>query len=684
MENNILSRLTKHTDILVAVGVIGILIVMILPMPPFFLDILLATNISLSVIILLTTMYLQRPLDFSVFPGLLLVITLFRLSLNVASTRLILGEAYAGQIIKSFGTFVVKGDYVVGFIVFLILVIIQFVVITKGATRIAEVAARFTLDAMPGKQMSIDADLNAGLINEEQARKRREEISKEADFYGAMDGASKFVRGDAIAGIIITIINIIGGFVIGILKQGMSFSEALQTYTLLTVGDGLVSQIPALIISTSAGIIVTRAASESNLGEDIKKQLTFQPKAILIASGLLLFFALIPGLPTLPFIILSSLTGAIGYITLKSSQKKEIIEEETETEAEPVEEKIEDLLKIDPLEIEIGYSLIPLVDKSQGGDLLERISLIRKQIAQELGIIVPPIRIRDNIQLESFSYSIKLKGIEISKGTLMTDYLLAMAPGDVEEQIEGIPTTEPAFGLPALWITPDKKEYAEILGYTVVEPSAVLATHLSEVIKNNAYLLLNRQQVKDLIENIKKDNPALIEELVPNTLTIGNIQKVLQNLLKEKIPIRDLETILEVLADFAVLTKDVNLLTEYVRANLNRKITEMYKNENNTIIGLTLDPKLEQMISDIIKNPNFTGEIVLPANIQRNLQRDLADKIKQMLDQGYMPIILCSPAIRMYFKKIIEDTFPDVVVLSYAEIAKGTEIKSLGIISGGN
>lgn len=679
-----LKNLSKHSDILIAFGVIGILLIMILPIPAFMLDILLAGNIALSIMILMVTMYMTKPLEFSVFPGLLLVITLFRLALNVASTRLILGDAYGGEVIKTFGTFVVKGNYVVGFIVFIILVIIQFVVITKGATRIAEVAARFTLDAMPGKQMSIDADLNAGLINEQQARKRREEISREADFYGAMDGASKFVRGDAIAGIIITLVNIIGGFIIGILSNNMSFLQSLQTYTLLTVGDGLVTQMPALMISTASGIIVTRAASESNLGRDIIRQLTQQPRAIVIASILLLFLSIIPGMPTIPFMSLSFFIGSVGYFSMKAAKEKVQAEQlEKEIRLPEVPEKIEDLLKVDPMEIEIGYALIPLVDNSQGGDLLERIAQIRKQLATELGIIVPPIRIRDNIQLEPEHYRIKIRGIQVAKGQLMPESLMAMAPNTIEEEVPGFKTSEPAFGLPATWIDKSQKEYAEMLGYTVVESSAVLATHISEIIKNNSSTILNRQQVKELLDNLKKENSTLIDDIVPNLMSVGSIQKVMQNLLREQIPVRDLETILECLADYAVLTKDVDILTEYVRTALNRTITHLYRSDKNEIKVVTVDPKLEKIILDIMKNPNFSGRVVLPPLTFNKLQQDLSKKIKQMLDVGFQPIILCSPAIRFHFRRLIEETFPSVIVLSFNEVANGTSIISVGMVSGG-
>ncbi|MBP7461854.1 MAG: FHIPEP family type III secretion protein, partial [Candidatus Delongbacteria bacterium] len=478
--------------------------------------------------------------------------------------------------------------------------------------------------------------------------------------------------------------NVIGGFIIGILTQNLSFMDSLQTYTLLTVGDGLVTQIPSLMVSTASGIIVTRAASESNLGRDIVNQLTLQPRAIVIASILLLFLAIIPGMPTIPFLSLSLFIGSVGYVSIKAAQEKartERIQQETRPPEPP--ERIEDLLKVDPMEIEIGYALIPLVDSSQGGDLLERIAQIRKQLATELGIIVPPIRIRDNIQLEPEQYRIKIRGIQIAKGQLMPDSLLAMAPSSIEEDVPGIKTTEPAFGLPATWIDKNRKEYAEMLGYTVVEASAVLATHISEIIKTNSSTILNRQQVKELLDNLKKENTSLVDDLIPTMLSVGTIQKIMQNLLREQIPVRDLETILECLSDYAVLTKDVDLLTEYVRTALNRTITHQYRSENNEIKVLTVDPKLEKSMMDIIKNPNFNGRVVLSPPVYSKLQQDLSRKIKQMLDAGYQPIIVCSPAIRLHFRRLIEELFPSVIILSYNEITTGTSIISVGMVSGG-
>ena len=676
---NLYNRLLNQSDVLIAVGVILILTVMIIPLPTSFLDLLLVVNISLSLTILLVAMYLTEPLELSVFPGLLLVMTLYRLSLNVASTRLILGDAYAGKVISAFGNFVVKGNYVVGFVIFLILVVIQFVVITKGAGRIAEVAARFTLDAMPGKQMSIDADLNAGLIDEDEARKRRKKIAREADFYGAMDGASKFVRGDAIAGLIITLINILGGFIIGIAQKKMAFDEALQTYTLLTVGDGLVSQIPALIISTAAGIVVTRATSESNLGHDLATQLLRQSRALYVVAGALFFFGLTPGLPTLPFFVLATMAGFVARTSAKAEKTALAEEAQIAAREETEEENIERYLQVDPLEIEIGYSLIPLVDEEQGGDLLHRITAIRKQCAIELGIIIPPIRIRDNISLEPDKYVIKIRGVEVAEGRILMSRLLALSSEPTSQKLEGIPTKDPAFNLPALWIPVHLKDKAEKMNYTVVEPDAVLATHLREVIKNHAHEILNRQNVHELIENVKKENTTVVEELVPNLLTIGQIQKVLQNLLREKVPIRDLVTILEVLADHAATTKDTDVLTEYVRHALAKTIYKSYVSTDGVLYAMVLEPRLENLLTE---NLNQNKEMGL--NLEPHLLKQLYNKIKLLADtmsnRGNTPLILCSPMIRLYFKRLIEMAFPQIVVLSYSEIPPDVEIQSIGTI----
>ncbi len=681
-----LKKVTSNSDIALALAVVAILAVLVIPLPPYLLDLLLAFNIAFSLIVLLVTMYIMRPLELSVFPGLLLIITLYRLSLNIASTRLILGEAYAGDVISAFGGFVVKGNYVVGFIIFLILVIIQFVVITKGAGRVAEVAARFTLDAMPGKQMAIDADLNAGLISDEEARRRREGISREADFYGAMDGASKFVRGDAIAGILITLINIIGGLVIGMVQLGMSANEALQTYTLLTVGDGLVSQIPALIISTSSGIIVTRAASETNMGQDISRQFSGYPRAIMVASAVLLLFGIVPGLPTLPFITLGAITAFAGLSAQKTIRKeKERVQKERKEEVtqQPVV-KPEEFLKVDVLEVEIGYGLIPLVDSAQGGDILDRISLIRRQLASDLGLIVPPIRIRDNIHLKPNEYQVKIKGVPISSFELMRGYLLAIPQPQATTDVEGIETSEPAFGLKAKWIAAEGVESTEIEGYTLVEPPAVLATHLTEIIKNNAFEILSRQDTQNLLEILKQDYPAVVDEVVPELLPIGTVQKVLQNLLKERIPIKDLLTIMEALADYGHSTKDPEILTEYVRHSLARAICYLYKNEKDAIQVTTCDPKLEQTIAENTKSTRHGLNVVLPPEVTERIIASMKSAIDSMVTNNLNPIILCSPNVRLPLRRMVESVLPQAIILSYNEIIPDTEVYSVGTIGIGD
>ena len=680
--NPVLTAIIRNSDVILAISVIVILTLMVIPLPTWTLDVFLTVSISSALVVLMITMYIVRPLDFAVFPGMLLILTLFRLALNIASTRLILGQAYAGKVIEAFGTFVVKGNYVVGFVIFLILVLINFLVIVKGSGRIAEVAARFTLDAMPGKQMAIDADLNAGIINEAEARGRRVEISREAEFYGAMDGASKFVRGDAIAALIITGINIIGGLIIGVVQLGMTFSGAVQTYTLLTIGDGLVSQIPALIVSTSAGIIVTRAATEENLGRDLQKQIFAQPKALFVASGALFFFGVTPGLPMVPFFVLSLIVGSLGYLSLQAEKEKKMIIKEEEEAPPEVEERIESYLQVDPMELEIGYGLIPLVDVEQEGDLLTRITTMRKQLAIEMGIIVPPIRIRDNIQLGANDYVIKIRGVEITNGEVMIGQFLAMNPGTATEKLEGKETIEPAFGLPAYWISETQKEKAELAGYTVVESSAVVATHLMEVIKSNADKILGRQDTQMLIDNVKRNYPAIVEELIPGLLSLGQVQKVLQNLLRERIPIKDLVTILETLADYAQVTKDTEVLTEYVRQALGSTITKLYQTEEGVINALTLDPKVEQMIDEAVRRAKTTGEgFAIPPDAIKKLYNSISKRSEEVISRGLTPIIVCSPSVRMYFRKLIESIYPNITVLSYGELTPTIQIESLGGIN---
>lgn len=674
-------NLARQRDLVIVLGVIGILVVMIIPIPTFMMDIMLTLNLCIAMIILLVSMYTKEALEFSVFPSLLLTVTLFRLSLNVATTRLILSQADAGEVVAVFGTFVTKGNMVVGAIIFLIIVIIQFVVITKGAGRIAEVAARFTLDAMPGKQMAIDADLNAGLINEEQARSRRTQISREADFYGAMDGASKFVRGDAIAGILITIINIIGGFIIGIAQMGMDLTTALTTYTTLTIGDGLVSQIPALMISVGSGILVSRAASQNDLGQEITDQLFSRPKVLGVAGGMMILFAVIPGFPKVPFIILGVTALGASYLGAKR-QTKEIQKKENEEHVpQQKEERVEDYLHVDPMELEIGYGLIPLVDAKQGGDLLDRITMIRRQLATELGIIIPPIRIRDNIQLKPNEYRMKIRTIIVGKGELMSGAYLAMDPGTVVKKVRGIQTVEPAFGLPALWITESQKEDAEMAGYTVVELPAVLATHLTEIVKSHSNEILSRQDVRSLLDNIKENNATLVDELVPNVLTVGDIHKVLQNLLRERVSIRDLLLILETLANVSSRSKNTEILTEYVRNALSAQICEVYKNDESIIPVITLDPNLEAKLEGAVQETENGFRFNLsPGDVGRILDKvgEIVEKVKST---GEIPLTICSPTVRSALKRLCENNYRDLVVLSYNEIVPGIEIRSLGMIS---
>ncbi|MDX2502635.1 MAG: flagellar biosynthesis protein FlhA [Deltaproteobacteria bacterium] len=670
-----------------AVAVVAILVFMIIPLPPMFLDLLISFNITFALIILLASMYTLRPLELSAFPSILLLITLFRLSLNVASTRIILlhgneGAMAAGKVIQAFGNFVVGGNYLVGIIIFIILVVINFMVITKGAGRISEVAARFTLDAMPGKQMSIDADLNAGLINEQQARSRREEISREAEYYGAMDGANKFVRGDAIAGIIITLTNIIGGLAIGVFQNKMSFANAAHTYTLLTIGDGLVTQIPALIISTSAGIIVTRAGAESNLGAEITSQILFQPRAIGITSIVLFGFGIIPGLPLIPFWVLASLAGLLTLMIHRATRQQMQIEQEAQLMEEnsvPVE-RLDSLPPLDALAIEVGYGLIPLVDADQDGELLDRIKSIRRQVAYEMGIIVPPVHIQDNMQLKPGEYSILLKGNEIARGELMTNHYLAMNPGAVDEAIDGIPTHEPTYGLPALWIKDNAKENALAKGYTVVDLAAVMTTHLSEIVKRHGPEFIGRQEVQQLLDHLKDTHPKVVEELVPNSLSLGGVVKVLQNLLREQVSIRDLLLVLETLADWAPATKDLDLLTEYVRQSLARTITKMHLTRDGILQVITLDHSVESAIAAAIQQTEQGSHFALDPNTAQKVINNLVKVLEKSSGLNLQPVIVCSAPIRCHFKKLIDQFIPNISVLSYDEILSNVEIQSLGTL----
>lgn len=671
-----------HTDIIVALGVISIVIMMIIPLPTTLLDILIVFNITCSLTILLVSMYNKEPLDLSVFPSLLLIMTLYRLALNVSSTRLILLNADAGEVIEQFGNFVVGGNAFVGFVIFLILVIIQFIVITKGAERVAEVAARFTLDAMPGKQMSIDADLNAGLITEDQARQRRTKIQREADFYGAMDGASKFVKGDAIAGIIITIVNIICGMAIGMLQQKMGgIAEVAQTYTLLTVGDGLVSQIPALLLSTATGIIVTRAASDNSLGEDLTKQVFSNPKVMGIASGVLILLGLVPGLPKFPFIFLGILAGVLAYFLQQAKNAQFEDTEITPETAEATEMKKPDsvysLLQVDPVELEMGYGLIPLVDTGQGGDLLERIVMIRRQCALELGLVIPPIRVRDNMQLAPNNYVLKLRGVPLAQGEIMLNQYMAMGG---EGDLPGIPTKEPAFGLPAKWIGASLREQAELNGFTVVDPPSVLATHITEFLKNNAADILSRQDIKALLDNLKKEFPAVVEEVVPNLLSLAEIHKVLANLLRERIPIRDLVLILEALGDWSSATKDPELLTEYVRQKLARQIAQLYMDDQGKIFCLTLEPQIEQFLLQSIQTGEHGSYLAIDPGVAQRIIKELAGMLEKKGFMGKQLVVLTSASNRANFRKLVERYLPAIPILSYNEIPANVEIESIGMV----
>ncbi|QLG41381.1 flagellar biosynthesis protein FlhA [Paenibacillus sp. FSL W7-1088] len=675
----------KIKDIAVLAGIIGIVLMMILPIPTWLLDMLLVINISLALMILLVAMNSKEALQFSIFPALLLITTLFRLALNISTTKLILGQGNAGSVVATFGSWIAGGQIAIGFIVFLILVVVQFIVITKGSERVAEVAARFTLDAMPGKQMSIDADLNAGLINEQQARERRSKIEREADFYGAMDGASKFVKGDAIASIIILLINLIGGFIIGMTVHGLAFADALSTYSVLTIGDGLVSQIPALLISTAAGLIVTRASSEGNLADDITGQLFTYPMLLYIVSfviAMLGFFTPIHIITTLPLAGLLAFAGWRMQNNLNQKQEaEEQMEEEQQIEEVRSPESVINLLQVDPIEFEFGYGLIPLADNQQGGDLLDRIIMIRRQCALELGLVVPVIRIRDNIQLRPNEYVIKIKGNVVGGGELLLNHYLAMSPGYEEESVTGIETTEPAFGLPALWIDEVTKDRAELAGYTVVDPPSVVATHLTELIKKHAHELLGRQETKALVDNLRENYAALVDELIPSVLSIGDVQKVLAKLLREKVSIRDMVTIFETLADYGTYTKDPDVLTEYVRQSLSRQITQQFSQKGETLRVITVGPGLEKKIAESVQQSDQGSYLALDPASTQSVYQKLTEQVNRLIQSGQQPVVLTSPTIRMYLRQVIERTMQDIPVLSYSELEPNVEIQSVGVVN---
>jgi flagellar biosynthesis protein FlhA len=685
--SNLLQTFHRYRGMAFPVGAILLLFVILVPLPTFVLDLLLTVSITVSAVVLVTVMYVKRPLDFSVFPSLLLGLTVFRLVLNTATTRLILtnakeGTAAAGHVVETFGNFVAGGSLAVGIIIFLIIFVIQFVVITKGATRVAEVAARFTLDGMPGKQMAIDADLNAGLIKEDEARRRRKEISQEADFYGAMDGSSKFVRGDAVAGIIITVINILGGLYVGMVQEGFGLQQSLEMFTKLTIGDGLVSQIPAFIISIGSGVLVTRNTSQSNLGEEVLTQMTSQPTALLIAGGFLFILMATP-LPKAPLLAMGGGCTAMALVLTRGRTKAAAVQE-TQAKAAQTQkssEKIESFLAIDPMSLEVGYGLIKLVDRKQGGDLLDRISSIRRQIAQDLGLLVPPIRIRDQLRLEPNQYVVKIKGVEAGRGEVMPGYSLAIDNGAASGSLPGIETREPAFGLKAYWIVEEHKTFAEQRNYTVVPASSVLATHLTEQIKRSAATLLTRQETSRLVDTLKEHAAKLVEEVIPEMLKLGEVQKVLQNLLKESVPIRDLETIVETLGDWASRTKDPEVLTEYVRNALARQICQQYVADDGKLYCISLDPPLEDMLQAHIERSDRGSFLTMPVTTQRRIIETVAGEVDRSLSAsaGRTPVILCSPQIRVTVRRLIEAALPHIAVLGYNEVVSGIEVHSLGV-----
>jgi flagellar biosynthesis protein FlhA len=678
-----MDRIAASAQIWVAGAAVILVVLMIVPVAPWVLDILLSLNIAMALVIILTSLYTENALAFSVFPTLILIVTLFRLSLNISATRSILLHGYAGEVINQFGAIVVGGNYAVGLVIFAILVVIQFVVITNGAGRVAEVAARFTLDAMPGKQLAVDADLNAGLITEAEARQRRRDIQRSADFYGAMDGASKFVRGDAVAALIIVFVNIIGGFVIGIVQQGLTLAQSLQTYTLLTIGEGIVTQIPALLVSTATGIIVTRAAAESSFGEELTSQLVQEPRALAIAAGLLILFGLF-GLPPIPMFVM-----AIALVFLFFRRRAAIAKANAKPALAPggatnqpavkPAESVVPLLSYDPMELEIGFGLIPLVDVSQGGDLLERITMIRRHAARELGIVVPPIRVRDNLQLKPSTYVVKIYGLEVARAEVMVSRLLAMNPGTATNGIEGIPTVEPAFNLPALWIPESGRGDAELAGYTVIDPTSVIATHLTELIKTHAPDLLGRQETSALLDNVKQHYPVVVDELIPSLLTVGEVQRVLQNLLRERIPIRNLLLILENLADGARQSKDVDFLTERVRASMARHISAEYT-ENGLLSVITVDPRLETLLGEAARRGEDAYALLDPNTVAK-IYGSLTKQIQHAQQAGLQPVVLTSPQTRLALKRLTERAAPQLVVLSYSEIAPGLRVESIGQIS---
>lgn len=682
-----IKRFLNNPDLVVAFGLMVTLGLMIVPVSPFLMDFFIALTLAGSIIILLISVYIKKPLDFSTFPSVLLVVTLFRLSLNVASTRNILlngatdRRAAAGDIIEAFGNYVVGGNFAVGIILFIIFVIINFIVVTKGAGRVAEVAARFTLDAMPGKQMAIDADLNAGLINDAQAKIRREEVAAEADFYGSMDGASKFVRGDAIAGIMITAINIVGGIIIGVAQNGLSFGDATEVFTLLTVGDGLIAQIPALIISVAAGIIATRNANDTGLSEQLGKQFSIQPKAMYITGGVLVMFSFIPGFPMLPFFMVAGILGFMGFRMERAKEDEIALAKVEETaEAEKPSENLEDLLNLEMVELEVGYGLVNIVDSDQTGDLLERITHIRKQFVSDWGVIVPSVRIKDNLELKPGGYQVKIKGIVVAEAEMMPDHFLAMDPGTVIEEMDGVKTKEPVFGLDAVWVTESQKEDAGYNGYTVVDLATVMATHLTEILKSNLYELFGRQELVRILDNFKQEYPKIIDDLVPDILPLGVVLKVLQNLLREGVSIRDLRTILETLSEYGTVYKDPDSLTEMVREGLYRTITEKIKSGDDDIPLFTLDRGIEESIAQNLIQTENGQSLSLDPKLTQTILASLNESIEQATDMGEKMIVLCSPVVRRHFKKLTEKFIPNLIVVSHNELSPEVNLRSLGTV----
>ncbi|MBI5801365.1 MAG: flagellar biosynthesis protein FlhA [Verrucomicrobia bacterium] len=688
-----LGRLLRQGDLWLTGSLLGIILLLILPVSPFILDLLLALSIALALLIVLVILYVKEPADFTGFPTLLLIVTLFRLALNVASTRLILLDGYAGHIIEAFGNFVVRGNYVVGMVIFAILVLINFIVITKGAGRIAEVAARFTLDAMPGKQMAIDAELNAGVIKEDEARARRRKVEQEADFYGAMDGASKFVRGDAIAAVLITLINVLGGFAIGVMQKGMTIAESLERFTLLSIGDGLVSQIPALITSVAAGILVTRAASKDALSKELGKQLFYSPRVLMLLAGMLLIMALIPGLPTVPFLGL-----AIGVWLLAETMKRQNLFHETGEDgvlklaagaakpgtpaaaAAAAPDKMESLLTLDTLQIELGYGLVSLADTRKGGDLLERVTGVRRNFASDMGLLIPPVRLRDNLQLGANEYRFLLKGHAMAKGELMPGYWLAMNATNSKTQLKGVPTVEPVFQLPATWITDVERKHAEVSGHTVVDAASVLVTHLSETVRRNCHEILTRQDVQVLLDNLKQTHPTVVNELIPAQLNVGQVQRILQNLLAEGISIRNLAGILEKVGDSAHLTKNPDELSEHARRALGPQLARPFQQDSGALRAITLDPRLEQQIALGLRQSPTEISLTMEPRLARHVVDSLSKFVSQMLATGHAPVVLCAPQIRLAFRRFFETTFADLAVLAYNEVPARVEVQNTAVV----